>query len=125
MKASGPARLTRSSGATPRRPWQARKRLRVERALSGEEVSTPKSQRAREPELFKPVARELIELYLARGRPDARRSSSPTAKAATSAGRTGAGESGSPHSSAPAPPTSAATTSATPAPPSSSTRAAR
>ena len=47
-----------------------RKRLRVERALSGEEVSTPKSQRAREPELFKPVARELVELYLARGRPD-------------------------------------------------------
>jgi integrase len=47
-----------------------RKRLRVERAVSGEEVSTPKSQRAREPELFKPVARELVELYLARGRPD-------------------------------------------------------
>ena len=33
-------------------------------------MSTPKSQRAREPELFKPVARELVELYLARGRPD-------------------------------------------------------
>ncbi len=31
-----------------------------------------KSQRGREPELFKPVARELVELYLARGRPDSR-----------------------------------------------------
>ena len=49
-----------------------RKRLRVQRAISGEEVSTPKSQRAREPELFTPVARELMELYLARGRPDPR-----------------------------------------------------
>ena len=47
-----------------------RKRLRVQRALSGEEVSTPKSQRAREPELFVPVARELVELHLAQGRPD-------------------------------------------------------
>jgi integrase len=47
-----------------------RKRLRVQRALSGEEVSTPKSQRAREPELFTPVARELVELHLSRGRPD-------------------------------------------------------
>ena len=47
-----------------------RKRLRVQRAISGEEVSTPKSQRAREPELFTPVARELMELFLARGRPD-------------------------------------------------------
>jgi integrase len=47
-----------------------RKRLRVERAMSGEEVSTTKSQRGREPELFRPVARELVELYLARGRPD-------------------------------------------------------
>jgi integrase len=47
-----------------------RKRLRVVRALSGEEVSTPKSARAREPELFKPIARELVELHLSRGRPD-------------------------------------------------------
>jgi integrase len=47
-----------------------RKRLVVRRSLSGEEVSTPKSARAREPELFKPVARELVELHLARGRPD-------------------------------------------------------
>jgi integrase len=48
-----------------------RKRLRVQRAISGEEVSTTKSQRGREPELFKPVARELVELHLARGRPEA------------------------------------------------------
>src|SRR5215213_5086163 len=47
-----------------------RKRLRVERAISGNEVTTTKSQRGREPELFTPVARELVELYLARGRPD-------------------------------------------------------
>jgi integrase len=47
-----------------------RKRLRVQRAISGDEVSTTKSQRGREPDLFTPVARELVELYLARGRPD-------------------------------------------------------
>jgi integrase len=47
-----------------------RKRLRVERAISGEELTTTKSQRGREPELFTPVARELVELYLACGRPD-------------------------------------------------------
>jgi integrase len=46
-----------------------RKRLRVQRAISGEEISTTKSQRGREPELFKPVARELVELHLSRGRP--------------------------------------------------------
>jgi integrase len=50
---------------------KSRKRLRVERAISGDEVTTTKSQRGREPELFTPVARELVELYLARGRPDA------------------------------------------------------
>ena len=33
-------------------------------------MSTPKSQRAREPDLFKPAARELVELHLAHGRPD-------------------------------------------------------
>jgi integrase len=49
-----------------RRP---RARLRVQKAISGDEVTTTKSQRGREPELFKPVARELAELYLARGRP--------------------------------------------------------
>jgi integrase len=49
---------------------RARPRLLVQRAVSGEELSTTKSQRAREPELFTPVAKELIELYLARGRPD-------------------------------------------------------
>jgi integrase len=57
-------------GRRHRRPRQPRKHLRVHSALSGEEVSTTKSQRGREPELFKPVARELVELYLARGRPD-------------------------------------------------------
>jgi integrase len=46
-----------------------RKRLRVQRAVSGGEVTTPKSARAREPELFPPVARELVELHLAQGRP--------------------------------------------------------
>jgi integrase len=46
-----------------------RKRLRVERAISGDEISTTKSQRGREPDLFKPVARELVELYPGRGRP--------------------------------------------------------
>jgi integrase len=46
-----------------------RKRLRVHSAISGEELSTTKSQRAREPELFAPVARELAELHLAQGRP--------------------------------------------------------
>lgn len=47
-----------------------RKRLRVNSAISGEELSTTKSQRAREPELFAPVARELAELHLAQGRPN-------------------------------------------------------
>jgi hypothetical protein len=32
-------------------------------------VTTPKSARAREPELFTPVARELVALHLAEGRP--------------------------------------------------------
>jgi Phage integrase family len=45
-----------------------RGRPRVQRAISGGEVTTTKSQRGREPELFKPVARELLELYLARRR---------------------------------------------------------
>ena len=49
---------------------RARPRLLVQRAVSGEQLSTTKSQRAREPELFAPVAKELIELYLAAGRPD-------------------------------------------------------
>ena len=47
-----------------------RQRLRVHSAISGEEISTTKSQRAREPELFKPVARELAALHIAQGRPD-------------------------------------------------------
>jgi integrase len=46
-----------------------RKRLLVQRAISGDEVTTPKSQRDREPELVAPVARELAELHLAQGRP--------------------------------------------------------
>jgi integrase len=49
---------------------KSRKRLRVHSAISGEELSTTKSQRAREPELFAPVARELVELHLAQCRPD-------------------------------------------------------
>jgi integrase len=47
-----------------------RPRLLVQRAVSGEQLSTTKSQRAREPELFAPVAKELAELHLAAGRPD-------------------------------------------------------
>ena len=47
-----------------------RKRIAVRRALSGEEVSTTKSGRGRDPELFRPVARELMELYVSRGQPD-------------------------------------------------------
>jgi integrase len=46
-----------------------RTRMRVQKAISGDEVTTTKSQRGREPDLFRPVARELAELYLARGRP--------------------------------------------------------
>ena len=49
---------------------RARPRLLVQRAVSGEQLSTTKSQRARQPELFAPVAKELVELYLAAGRPD-------------------------------------------------------
>lgn len=50
-------------------PSRSRERIRVRRALSGKEISTTKSARAREPELFGPVAGELLELYLATGRP--------------------------------------------------------
>jgi integrase len=102
-----------------------RKRLRVERAISGDEVSTTKSERGREPDLFKPVARELLELYLAGGRPDPSALVFPDVEAATCAGRTGAAASGSPRSSAPECRTSAATTSAPPARPCCSTKAAR
>ena len=48
---------------------RARPRLLVQRAVSGEQLSTTKSQRARQPELFKPVANELVDLYLAAGQP--------------------------------------------------------
>jgi integrase len=67
-----------------------RERLRVLRALSDHEESTTKAGRAREPELFGPVAAELAELYLARGRPATGELVFPTRAAATSAGRTGA-----------------------------------
>jgi integrase len=50
---------------------RSRRRLRVHAALSDGQVMTTKSQHGREPELFAPVARELVELYLAQGRPDA------------------------------------------------------
>jgi integrase len=49
-----------------------RARIRIARGLSERDVTTPKSARAREPELFGPVATELGELYLALGRPDPR-----------------------------------------------------
>jgi integrase len=48
---------------------RTRDRLRVVRGLSERDVTTPKSARARSPELFGPVASELAELYLALGRP--------------------------------------------------------
>lgn len=48
---------------------RARPRLLVQRAVSGEQLSTTKSQRARQPELFAPVTKELGDLYVAAGRP--------------------------------------------------------
>ena len=51
------------------RNGHARERMRIERALSDAEVSTTKSGHEREPELFRPVAQELVALYLSRGRP--------------------------------------------------------
>jgi integrase len=57
-----------------------RDRLQVRRSVSGDDVGTPKSKRAREPELFTPVARELAELYLACGRPPVRSLVFPAAK---------------------------------------------
>lgn len=57
-------------------PWgdvlergRPRDRLRIVRGLSERAVTTPKSARARSPELFGPVASELAELYLTLGRP--------------------------------------------------------
>jgi integrase len=47
-----------------------RTRLRVERGLSDHKLSTTKSRRFREPELFGLVKADLAELYLARGGPD-------------------------------------------------------
>ncbi len=49
-----------------------RARLRVARGLSERQVVSPKSAHSREPELFGPIAAELGELYLARGRPHPR-----------------------------------------------------
>ncbi len=46
-----------------------RDRLRVQRALSAHEISTTKSRRTREPELFGPVGRDLAELNFLLGRP--------------------------------------------------------
>lgn len=62
------------------RAGRPRERLDIRRALSEREVSTPKSKRAREPELFAPVAAELAELHLALGRPELRSLVFPTAK---------------------------------------------
>lgn len=47
-----------------------RTRLRVQRGLSDHKLSTTKSRRSREPELFGPVKADLAELYLAHGGPD-------------------------------------------------------
>lgn len=52
------------------RRGRARDRMRVERALSGGELSTTKSKRNREPDLFGPVSLELLELHMRSGRPD-------------------------------------------------------
>ncbi len=46
-----------------------RDRVRVRRGLSDRTISTTKTGRAREPELFAPVAIDLAELYLAKGKP--------------------------------------------------------
>lgn len=45
-------------------------RVQVQRALSAHRLSTTKSRRSREPELFGPVKADLAELYLTRGGPD-------------------------------------------------------
>lgn len=59
---------------------QSRKRLLIRRALSDHRLSTTKSQRDRAPELFQPVARDLLELYDAQGRPNPRRLVFPDSK---------------------------------------------
>jgi integrase len=51
---------------------RARAGIVVRRALSDHQISLPKSTRAREPELFPPVAAELAELYVTAGTPDLR-----------------------------------------------------
>lgn len=54
--------------------------LLVELALSNHELSTTKSSRARKPELFGLVARDLAELYMASGRPSRQTLVFPDAK---------------------------------------------
>ncbi len=48
---------------------ETRRRLLIRKALSDHKVSLTKSQRDRTPELFRPVADDLIQLYDAQGRP--------------------------------------------------------
>lgn len=49
-----------------------RPRIDVSRGLSAREVTATKSAKARAPELFAPVGRDLVELYVAQGQPDRR-----------------------------------------------------
>jgi integrase len=63
------ARNNRITAQTAGRP---RERLLVRRALSDHRLSLTKSNRAREPELFTPVAEELVELSRAIGTPERR-----------------------------------------------------
>ena len=69
-RACAPARPTRSSGATCSTTAAARASGCASTARSPARRSRPRSPARREPELFTPVARELVELHLARGRPD-------------------------------------------------------
>ncbi len=48
---------------------ETRRRLLIRKALSDHKVSLTKSQRDRTPELFTPVADDLVQLYDAQGRP--------------------------------------------------------
>lgn len=51
------------------RQGHPREKMMVQRALSDSRVTVNKSARARRIELFEPVARDLLELYLQQGRP--------------------------------------------------------
>jgi Phage integrase family len=66
-RASAPARPTRLSGATSSTTAASHA---SGCASSARSPATRSRRPSREPELFTPVARELVELYLARGRPD-------------------------------------------------------